>query len=147
MTPRRPSAPMQPLWGWTQRYLPGWMRRRPSAWTQRYLSGWMRRRPSAWTQRWLSGCRSGFSPTILLSLLLLGLPLPAHAHEVRPAYFEIVEHSDALYSLTWKQPSLTEARIAIDPGLPATCAQLDERNVEVADGGFIARWQVRCRGG
>ena len=68
-------------------------------------------------QRCLSTCRSGFSPTILLSLLL-GLPFSTHAHEVRPAYLEIVEQSDGIYSLTWKQPSLAEARIAIDPALP-----------------------------
>jgi hydrogenase/urease accessory protein HupE len=79
-----------------------------------------------------------------LLLLLSGL---AHAHEVRPAYFAIVEQPDGTYSLTWKQPSLAEARIAIDPQLPASCRPLGERNVEVADGGFVARWQVRCPGG
>jgi hydrogenase/urease accessory protein HupE len=89
--------------------------------------------------------RSGFSPTILLLFGLLSFS--AHAHEVRPAYFEIVEQSDGLYSLTWKQPSLAEARIAIDPQLPATCMPLGERHVEVAAGAFVARWQVRRPGG
>jgi hydrogenase/urease accessory protein HupE len=84
----------------------------------------------------------------LLLFLSLGLSgMSAQAHEVRPAYFEIIEHQDGTYSLTWKQPSLAEARIAIDPQLPATCTPLGERNVEVADGAFVARWQVRCPGG
>jgi hydrogenase/urease accessory protein HupE len=78
---------------------------------------------------------------------LLLVACSAHAHEVRPAYFEIIEQSDGRYSLTWKQPSLAEARIAIDPELPTTCTPLGERHVEVADGAFVARWQVRCPGG
>jgi hydrogenase/urease accessory protein HupE len=82
--------------------------------------------------------------TLFLLLLLSGV---AHAHEVRPAYFELIEHPDGTYSLTWKQPSLAEARIAIDPQLPASCTPLGERHVEVADGAFVARWQVRCPGG
>lgn len=90
--------------------------------------------------------RSGFGPTILLLLALLGTTC-AHAHEVRPAYFEIIEQQDGIYSLTWKQPALAEARIAIDPQLPAACTPLGERHVEVAAGAFVARWQVRCPGG
>ncbi len=91
--------------------------------------------------------RSSFSPTILLLLSLLGFAVSADAHEVRPAYLEIIEQPDGIYSLTWKQPALAEARIAIDPQLPATCAPLGERQVEVAAGAFVARWQVRCPGG
>jgi hydrogenase/urease accessory protein HupE len=83
----------------------------------------------------------------LLLFILLALSGFAQAHEVRPAYLEIVEHHDGTYSLTWKQPSLAEARIAIDPQLPATCTPLGERQGEVADGAFVTRWQVRCPGG
>jgi hydrogenase/urease accessory protein HupE len=90
-------------------------------------------------------CRSGRSSFSLA--ILLALCTVAQAHEVRPAYFEIVEQLDSTYSLTWKQPSLAEARIAIDPQLPASCTPLGERHVEVADGAFVARWQVRCPGG
>ena len=63
-------------------------------------------------------------PLLFLLLLLSGV---AHAHEVRPAYFEIVERQDGSYSLTWKQPPLAEARVAIEPQLPATCTPLGER--------------------
>ena len=84
---------------------------------------------------------------IVLLLALLGLAVAARAHEVRPAYLEIVEQQDGIYSLTWKQPALAQARIAIDPELPATCTTLGERRLQVADGAFVARWQVRCPGG
>ena len=84
---------------------------------------------------------------LFLLFALSGIALHAHAHEIRPAYLEVIEQPDALYSLTWKQPSLTEARIAIDPQLPASCTALGERRVEVADGAFVARWQARCPGG
>jgi hydrogenase/urease accessory protein HupE len=80
-------------------------------------------------------------------LLLLGFTAFAHAHEVRPAYLEILEQQDGVYALTWKQPSLAEARIAIDPQLPSACTPLGARHVEVAAGAFVARWQVRCPGG
>lgn len=90
---------------------------------------------------------SGFSLTILLLISLLGVTVSARAHEVRPAYLEIIEQPNGIYSLTWKQPSLAEARIAIDPQLPAACTPLGERQVEVAAGAFVARWQVRCPGG
>jgi hydrogenase/urease accessory protein HupE len=92
-------------------------------------------------------CRSGFSLTLLFLLSLVCATFPARAHEVRPAYLEILEHQHGIYSLTWKQPSLAEARIAIDPQLPASCKPLGERNVEVAAGAFVARWQVQCTGG
>lgn len=83
----------------------------------------------------------------LCMLCVLLFAVGAHAHEVRPAYFEVIEQQDGVYSLTWKQPSLAEARIAIDPQLPATCTPLGERTMEVADGAYVARWQVRCPGG
>ena len=84
---------------------------------------------------------------ILLLLALVVGAVSAQAHEVRPAYLEIIEQQDGSYSLTWKQPSLAEARIAIDPQLPAACTTLGERHVAVADGAFVARWQVQCPGG
>ena len=43
-----------------------------------------------------SGCRSGFSPTILALLLLLGFTSSTSAHEVRPAYLEIIEQQDGV---------------------------------------------------
>jgi hydrogenase/urease accessory protein HupE len=84
---------------------------------------------------------------IVLLLALFGLAVAARAHEVRPAYLEIVEQQDGIYSLTWKQPALAEARIAIDPELPTACTTLGERRVHVADGALVARWQARCPGG
>jgi HupE / UreJ protein len=86
----------------------------------------------------------------LAALLLAPLgvfSLSASAHEVRPAYLEIVERQDGVYSLTWKQPELAEPRVAIDPQFPATCAPLDERRIEPAAGGLVARWRMRCADG
>jgi hydrogenase/urease accessory protein HupE len=71
----------------------------------------------------------------------------ARAHEVRPAYLEIRESDHDVYGITWKQPTLAQARIAIDPELPATCTQLAERRVDAAAAALVARWRVRCAGG
>ena len=85
---------------------------------------------------------------VALAFALLGFTsVIARAHEVRPAYLEIIEHEPGVYSLTWKQPSLAEARIAIEPQLPAVCTPLGERHVQVADGAFVARWRAQCPGG
>ena len=68
-------------------------------------------------------------PLLFLLLLLSGV---AHAHEVRPAYFEIVERQEGSYSLTWKQPPLAEARVAIEAVRDAL--QAKKNRLEIALG-------------
>lgn len=54
---------------------------------------------------------------LVLALLALLAALPAAAHEVRPAYLEIVERADGRADVLWKQPSMGEVAIALRPRL------------------------------
>lgn len=54
---------------------------------------------------------------LLLAVLALGAPLSARAHEVRPAYFEIVQDSPHHYQATWKQPVVGDYALRLAPHL------------------------------
>lgn len=75
-------------------------------------------------------------------VLLSGL---AAAHEVRPAYLEIVEEeAGAVYALTWKQPLIGDMRLRIDPVLPEDCVAVSEPEVQSTGAALVSRWRVRC---
>jgi hydrogenase/urease accessory protein HupE len=52
---------------------------------------------------------------ILVALATLLVPLPGHAHEVRPAYLDLREERPGEFSVLWKTPMLGEMRLALDP--------------------------------
>ena len=85
-------------------------------------------------------------PLLLLVLLALGaksMIAPLHAHEVRPAYLEIVERLPGTHAVTWKQPIKGDRRLKIDPILPDQCTPTDE-SITPLGGTLIKRWQVSC---
>ena len=52
---------------------------------------------------------------ILVALATLLVPLPGHAHEVRPGYLDLREEGPGEFSVLWKTPMLGEMRLALDP--------------------------------
>ena len=81
---------------------------------------------------------------VLLALLvLLGIALPAGAHEVRPAYLEVIETGPGVFGVTWKQPILDGRRLKLDPVFPDGCTRERDRAEAVA-GTLIQRWEMRC---
>lgn len=81
---------------------------------------------------------------VLLALLvLLGIALPAGAHEVRPAYLEVIETEPGVFGVTWKQPILDGRRLKLDPVFPDGCTRERDRAEAVA-GTLIQRWEMRC---
>jgi hypothetical protein len=81
---------------------------------------------------------------LLLALFLLfAIALPAGAHEVRPAYLEVVETEPGLFAVTWKQPVLDGRRLKLDPVFPEGCTRERDRAEAVA-GTLIQRWDMRC---
>lgn len=80
---------------------------------------------------------------ILLAVTLLaGTPLAAH--EVRPAYLQIVETAPERFSVLWKQPIVQDRRLAIDPVLPNDCPPLGDPVPEVIGGALVQQWEVAC---
>jgi HupE / UreJ protein len=85
----------------------------------------------------------------LLALSMAGLcmwlllPAPAAAHEVRPAYLEVIETAPGAYDVTWKQPVLDGRRLKLDPVFPETCERQGEHVVS-AGGTLVQRWTTQC---
>ena len=67
----------------------------------------------------------------LLALVMALASLPLAAHEVRPAFLQIVETAPERFDVLWKQPIVQDRRLPIDPILP---------------GGPANRWRSRRRG-
>jgi hypothetical protein len=89
---------------------------------------------------------------MMLRSLLCGLVLAlcvtcAFAHEVRPAYLEIVESSAGEFAVTWKVPAMQEGVLAVTPDVGAGCSQIGERRAQPAPGALVTRWQLRCAEG
>lgn len=80
---------------------------------------------------------------LLIVLALMALTPGLQAHEVRPAYLEIVERAPNVHAVTWKQPIRGERRLRIDPVLPSTCDVTDE-SITPLGGTLIKRWQTSC---
>lgn len=80
----------------------------------------------------------------LAALLPALLPATAVAHEVRPAFLEIVERTPGHFDITWKQPVLADRRLAIDAGLPPDCGPDGSVRREATGDALIERWSVTC---
>ncbi|MEM8637079.1 MAG: HupE/UreJ family protein [Pseudomonadota bacterium] len=74
---------------------------------------------------------------------ILQLQLPASAHEVRPAYLELIETEPGQHRVVWKQPITNGQRLRIDPVLPDTCQSGDE-DISSAGGALLRRWTITC---
>lgn len=86
--------------------------------------------------RWLAACLTGLAAWLMMAA-------PAAAHEVRPAYLEVIETSPGTYDVTWKQPVLDGRRLKIDPVFPEACAREGEY-VASPGGTLVQRWTTHC---
>ena len=84
---------------------------------------------------------------VLLASLLLALPWPAGAHEVRPGYLDLREAAIGRYHVVWKQPALGDLRLRIDPVFPADCRLEGERIRQPTAGAYLDRMTLLCPGG
>lgn len=65
------------------------------------------------------------------------------AHEVNPAYLELVETAPASFEVTWKQPLKDGRRLKLRPAFPDQCTSGDPRQ-RFAGGAVIETWQLNC---
>jgi len=82
---------------------------------------------------------------VLLVAALVGTP--ASAHEVRPAYLELVQVSSDRYEVLWKVPALGDRRLAIYVQFPEGVESTGEPRGTFTGGAWIERWFVHCPGG
>ena len=86
--------------------------------------------------RWLAACAACLAGCLIPAA-------PAAAHEVRPAYLEVIEVTPGTYDVTWKQPVLDGRRLKIDPVFPEPCAREGEYAASVG-GTLVQRWTTSC---
>lgn len=79
---------------------------------------------------------------LLLSLAAL-FARPAAAHEVRPAYLELVENTPGVFDVAWKQPVRDGKRLKLTPVFPGDC-QSSPAQSEARPGTLITRWTLTC---
>ncbi|MCB1498031.1 MAG: HupE/UreJ family protein [Bauldia sp.] len=84
---------------------------------------------------------------ILLLVALLGLSQAAIAHELRPAFLELIETAPDRFDVLWKVPARGEARLALDATLPESCTETGPRTVTDTGIAVSSRWSVACEGG
>ena len=85
---------------------------------------------------------------LAICVVMLCLATPrADAHEVRPAYLEIVEQAPETYQIAWKQPAVGEVRLSLVPVFPASCAAVDSPTLVAQPSSTLTRWRLRCAGG
>jgi hydrogenase/urease accessory protein HupE len=83
------------------------------------------------------------------SLLLLALfQLPAHAHELRPAYLGLREVAPETYDVLWKVPARGEgSRLDVEVRFPPDTTRLTDPAGLYTGDSQILRWRIRRTGG
>tara|TARA_B110000971_G_C19936634_1_gene466672 strand:+ start:142 stop:1170 length:1029 start_codon:yes stop_codon:yes gene_type:complete len=74
-----------------------------------------------------------------------------HADEVRPAYLEIIDTSNAQnidnpvsFEVLWKQPIVENRRLPIEPIFPNHCEMQEVGPPSITSNALIQRWQTNC---
>lgn len=68
----------------------------------------------------------------------------AQAHEVRPAYLQISETSEAMFEVVWKQPMLEGKRLKIEPVFPSDCAETSARDIRMSGATVTESYVINC---
>lgn len=68
----------------------------------------------------------------------------AHAHEVRPAYLELLESQPGRFDVLWKVPMRGDRVLSIQPVLPSTCRAVEAPLHRGVRGAQVSRWTVDC---
>ena len=82
-------------------------------------------------------------PVILFIGMWLGLASDAQAHEVRPAYLSVTTDATGLTEMVWKQPVLSDRRLALSPELVG-CEARGPTRLERLDGAIVESRRLDC---
>ena len=69
------------------------------------------------------------------------------ADEIRPAYLEIKESANNLYSVLWKVPSKGEKKLSLHPQFHDSCIEKTQVMTHQVNASFIQRWIITCTNG
>jgi hydrogenase/urease accessory protein HupE len=82
--------------------------------------------------------------SVLVTVVALLLPLPTHAHEVRPAYLDLREDRPGEFSVLWKTPMLGEMRLALDPVFFGPVEALTPVAARLTGDAAVQSWRLRA---
>lgn len=84
--------------------------------------------------------------SVIFIVMVLLLPLPGHAHEVRPAYLELSEDRPGEFSVLWKTPMVGEMRLALDPVFSGPVEALTTVATRTTGDAVVQIWRLRADG-
>lgn len=83
----------------------------------------------------------------MLVLLVLAFATGARAHEVRPAYLELIQTDATTFEVLWKVPARGDLRLGLYVLLPQSCEIIGEPLGMFVDGAYIERSKIRHSAG
>jgi hydrogenase/urease accessory protein HupE len=81
---------------------------------------------------------------ILVALAMALVPLPGHAHEVRPAYLDLSEEGPGEFSVLWKTPMLGEMRLALQPVFSGPVEAVTPVAARTTGDAAVQTWRLRA---
>lgn len=69
------------------------------------------------------------------------------ADEIRPAYLEIKENANNLYSVLWKVPSKGDKKLSLHPLFHDSCIDKTQVMTHRVNASYIQRWIIACKNG
>lgn len=79
-------------------------------------------------------------------LFVLFCSVPAHAHELRPAYLELHETKPNEFSVLWKTPMLGDMRLSLAPDFSGETKAISEVVTRKPTGAAVQTWTLRAPG-
>ena len=77
-------------------------------------------------------------------LLYIALTGTSFADEIRPAYLEIKENTNNLYSVLWKVPAKGDKKLALQPLFDSDCTATTEAITQQVNASYVQRWMIAC---
>jgi hydrogenase/urease accessory protein HupE len=84
---------------------------------------------------------------LLVAALLLVLPGPSPAHELRPSFLQIKQTGEETYDLRFKVPARGNMRLGLHVRLPAECFSVAPSRIEHTGSAFLEQFSVICLDG
>ncbi len=69
------------------------------------------------------------------------------ADEIRPAYLELKESSQNIFTVLWKVPAKGNKKLSLNVKLPANCNNKTLPSAQLLNAAYIQRWAVVCEDG
>jgi hydrogenase/urease accessory protein HupE len=79
-----------------------------------------------------------------ITLLLLFVTAPVFAHELRPAYLEMIEANAGEFRVLWKTPMRGAMRLALSPVFSGRTKNLTPINTRHTDNAAVQRWWLQA---